>query len=99
MGLFGSSSPAPEQPKLSADGAPIAPDRTKRTICWDARDDYFRCLDRHGIVDALAEGDKAKSVCAREGKRLDGDCAKSWVSVKWCTQHAFIPNPVRENPR
>ena len=79
MGLFTTTPASPPPPKISSDGAPIAPDRTQRAKCWEGRDAYFQCLDKNGIVDSLTEKDKAEKACAREGKQFEGSCASSWV--------------------
>lgn len=81
MGLFSSSTPVPATPVPTSDGAFTAPDRTARDICWAARDAYFACLDRNGIVDSVKNKDEAQRVCASEGGRLDRDCVGSWVSA------------------
>jgi hypothetical protein len=82
MGLWSSSDqPSPPQPKISSDGAPIAPDRSARAKCWEARDAYFKCLDNSGIVDSISEKDKAAKACAVEGKGFEANCASSWVSL------------------
>jgi len=82
MGLFTSSSPPSlPPPKLTPDGAPIAPDRTQRAKCWEARDAYFSCLDKNNIIDSLgADKSKADKVCAAEGRGFEGNCASSWVT-------------------
>jgi cytochrome c oxidase assembly factor 6 len=72
------SSPPP--PKLSTDGTPIAPNRSERSRCWEARDIYFKCLDNHDIIDSIKENDKAAKECAVEGKGFEANCASSWVS-------------------
>lgn len=72
----GASKPAP---KISSDGTPIAPDRTQRSQCWEARDIYYGCLDKHDILDSIAEKDKAARVCAAEGRAFEANCAESWV--------------------
>lgn len=82
MGLFGSSAPSSiPAPKVSTDGTPIAPDRSARQKCWDARDTYFACLDKHGIVDSIRNKEEAEKACPREGDQLAGNCASSWVSL------------------
>ena len=81
MGWFGSSQDKLPTPKLSSDGAPIAPDRTQRQICWDHRDAYFSCLEKNGIIDSIKEKDKAAKECATEGKGFEANCASSWVSL------------------
>jgi cytochrome c oxidase assembly factor 6 len=78
MGLFSSSASLPE-PKISSDGAPIAPDRTQRAKCWEARDAYFKCLDRNNIIDSISEKDKAEKGCGAEARGFESNCASSWV--------------------
>lgn len=81
MGFWSSSDKAlSPAPRISSDGAPIAPDRSQRAKCWEARDAYFRCLDKNGIVDSLSEKDKAEKGCAVEGRGFEANCASSWVS-------------------
>lgn len=82
MGLWSSSDkPSPPAPKISSDGAPIAPDRSQRAKCWEARDAYFKCLDNNGIVDSISEKDKAAKACAVEERGFEANCASSWVSL------------------
>jgi cytochrome c oxidase assembly factor 6 len=76
MGLF-SSSPPP--PKISTDGAPIAPDRSQRAKCWEARDAFFQCLEKNSIVDSIGEKSKADKACGGEDRIFERDCASSWV--------------------
>ena len=76
LGSNTSNSPAPEPSK---DGGYIAPDRSSRTQCWEARDAFFSCLDKNGILDSVKEDDKAKQFCAPELKQFEKDCAMSWV--------------------
>ncbi len=80
MGLFGSSQPSGPATKLSADGTPEAPNRSARQHCWDARDAFFRCLDRHNIVDSLKDDTEAKKVCGAEHQVFEKNCASTWVS-------------------
>jgi cytochrome c oxidase assembly factor 6 len=83
MSWFGGSSapPAPPPPAASKDGGFIAPDRTARAQCWDGRDSFFKCLDRHSIIDSVREDKKAKEVCAPELREFESACASSWVST------------------
>ncbi|KAL4262496.1 cytochrome c oxidase subunit 6B family protein [Pleurotus pulmonarius] len=55
-----------------ADAAPTRQDRQK---CWEARDSYFACLDRAGVVKA---GDEGKA-CKDENEKYEANCAKSWI--------------------
>jgi cytochrome c oxidase assembly factor 6 len=84
MGFWSSESPAhasPPKPKISSDGTPIAPDRSERAKCWEARDLYFKCLDAHDIVDSIKEESKATKECGVENKGFEANCASSWVSA------------------
>ncbi|KAK6543084.1 hypothetical protein TWF694_007007 [Orbilia ellipsospora] len=74
MGLLSSlglSSPPP--PKTTA------PDRTERQKCWEARDQFFACLDKNDILDSIKHGDSASKKCGGELKVFERDCASSWV--------------------
>ncbi|KAL9085983.1 MAG: hypothetical protein Q9165_007345 [Trypethelium subeluteriae] len=66
-------------PKPSSDGAFEAPGRDQRAHCWEARDEYFRCLDRHDIIDSIQDGKKAAAACGRETLAFEQNCATSWV--------------------
>lgn len=82
MGLFSTSPPpAPSHasPTPSPDGAFEAPDRQSRAHCWGARDEFFACLERNGIVDSIRDKDKADGACGVEGKGFERECAASWV--------------------
>ncbi|TEY56942.1 hypothetical protein BOTCAL_0223g00220 [Botryotinia calthae] len=79
MGLFSSSQTSLPPPKIGADGAPIAPDRSQRSQCWEARDAYFKCLDKNEIIDSLTENAKAQKFCGSEASVFDQNCATSWV--------------------
>ncbi|KFY74849.1 hypothetical protein V499_05147 [Pseudogymnoascus sp. VKM F-103] len=80
MGLFSSSADKLPAPKISTDGTPIAPDRTARAKCWEARDAYFQCLDKNTIIDSLTNKDAAEKACGAENKGFEKNCASSWVT-------------------
>lgn len=80
MGFFSSSSDKLPAPKISTDGTPIAPDRSARAKCWEARDAYFQCLDKNTIIDSLTNKDAAEKACGVENKGFEKNCASSWVS-------------------
>lgn len=61
------------------DGGVVAPNRSSRQHCWLARDGFFACLDKHQIVDAIREDEKARASCGEELKQFEGACAKAWV--------------------
>lgn len=60
----------------------VAPDRSERKKCWESRDLFYACLDKHDIIDSLAaEGKKkADQHCAPENKQFEKDCAAAWVT-------------------
>ncbi|KAI0886501.1 cytochrome oxidase c subunit VIb-domain-containing protein [Annulohypoxylon maeteangense] len=81
MGLFGFFSSADEQRKQEVRTGARAPDRTERKKCWDARDDFFKCLDKHDVLDSTkGDGKKiAEKQCAKEHKGFEDNCATAWV--------------------
>lgn len=81
MGWFGitKDQPSPAAPEPSNDGGYIAPDRTSRALCWEKRDQFFRCLDQNDILDSVKEDEKARKACAPELKEFENACASSWV--------------------
>ncbi len=85
MGLFSTGATATPGPKASTDGAFEAPNRTERAHCWEARDAFFNCLDKHSIVDSIKEATAAGEKCGRENQTFEKDCASSWVSGLDCT--------------
>lgn len=58
-----------------------APDRTERRRCWEARDAYFACLDKNGILDAIKDEKPAAKACGIESAGFEKDCAREWVSL------------------
>jgi cytochrome c oxidase assembly factor 6 len=78
MGWFGSSDVA-KQPATAEPTIQTPPGRVKRAQCWDARDGFFKCLDKNGILDSVKEDEKAKSVCGGELQKFEQNCAASWV--------------------
>lgn len=80
MGWFSSDKSASQQMEPSKDGGYIAPDRTARAQCWEGRDNFFKCLDRHEIIDSVKEDEKARKVCAPELREFERVCQGSWVS-------------------
>ncbi|KAG7910992.1 hypothetical protein KL906_001372 [Ogataea polymorpha] len=70
MGIFSSSSSAPE-----------APSRTKRENCWESRDIYFKCLDEIKVVNPFDKDvqDTVKKNCGAQDVQFQKDCVQSWV--------------------
>lgn len=81
MGLFGFFTSAEEQRKQEVRTGARAPDRTERKKCWDARDEFYKCLDKHDVIDSTKdEGKKiAEKQCAKENKNFEDNCAAAWV--------------------
>ncbi|KAJ7871590.1 cytochrome oxidase c subunit VIb-domain-containing protein [Mycena leptocephala] len=52
------------------------PTRQERQKCWEARDAYFACLDKAGVVKAGTEG----KACSTENRVYEKTCAQSWVT-------------------
>ncbi|KAI5794832.1 cytochrome oxidase c subunit VIb-domain-containing protein [Pyronema domesticum] len=74
MGLFGTSTTKSTEPETK-----IAPNRSQRAKCWEARDAFFECLDRNSIIDSVKEDKKAKEVCGGENVKFEKECVASWV--------------------
>ncbi|KAI1339884.1 oxidoreductase-like protein [Xylariaceae sp. FL0016] len=81
MGMFGWFSSPDEKRKEEVRSGARAPDRTERKQCWDARDSFWKCLDKHDVIDSLnGEGKKkADKHCAAEDQTFQRDCATAWV--------------------
>ena len=79
MGWFSTESSLPEEPSL--------PTRQIRQKCWEARDAYFACLDRVGVVKAGEEGTHA---CSKDKKQYETNCAKSWVYIYQLPRSFFL---------
>lgn len=81
---LGGSDSAPQQPaavrEKSKDGGYIAPDRGAREMCYESRDVFFDCLDKHDILDAVKHDEEARRHCGKEHGEFERDCARSWVS-------------------
>lgn len=81
--LTGSSKPADQADSVqkTQDGGRIAPDRNSRELCYESRDTFFECLDKHDILDAIREDDKSRKLCPTEVADYERDCARSWVCL------------------
>ena len=82
MGLFGGLFNISEQSstKLTKDGTPEAPSRNQREHCYEARDIFYGCLDRHNIIDSIKDEKLAAEKCGPEGQIFEKNCASTWVS-------------------
>jgi len=63
----------------ASDGGRIAPDRTSRARCWEARDAFFGCLDRNDILDGIKDDKEARRKCAKEVLEFEAACSQTWV--------------------
>lgn len=55
--------------------------RSSRKQCWEARDEYFQCLDKIGVVNALdpKQQPTVEKHCSKQDQRFDDNCATSWI--------------------
>lgn len=49
------------------------PEKSERLVCWGARDQYFKCLDKNN--------DKEEP-CSKLKEAFEKSCPKLWVSNK-----------------
>ncbi|KAI0487003.1 cytochrome oxidase c subunit VIb-domain-containing protein [Xylaria cf. heliscus] len=82
MGFFGLFSSPEDKRKEEVRTGARAPDRSERRRCWDARDNFYQCLDKHDVIDSLSgEGKKtADKHCAKEEAAFQDNCASAWVT-------------------
>ena len=90
MGLFGLI-PDNEADKRAAEvrAGTVAPTRSERQRCWEARDGFFACLDANNIVDPLKNEKEANKACRAEHAKFEQDCAAQWV----CNTHTHTHTP------
>lgn len=50
------------------------PNREERTKCYDARDEYWKCLDKAGVRDAVKDGP-----CLELRQMYEKVCTGQWV--------------------
>lgn len=79
MALFSWSTSADDKRAEEVRTGAVAPDRSERKKCWEARDSYFACLDRSNIIDAVKEDKAARKACPAENELFERDCATAWV--------------------
>ena len=83
MGLLDFLSPKSSEEKRaeSVRKGRVVPEKSERQKCWNARDEYYACLDRSGIVNALAEAEKAMVLCKTEEENFERNCPAAWVGI------------------
>lgn len=81
--LSGSAKPeANPVREKSRDGGYVAPDRSARDLCYESRDLFYACLDKHDILDANKDDELARQKCPTENAEFERDCARSWVCAE-----------------
>lgn len=80
MGILGFFNSEEEKRASEVRKGTVAPTRAERQRCWESRDLYFSCLDKHDIIDALKEDKKAAKECKAESAKFEENCAEKWVS-------------------
>ncbi|KAI1757677.1 cytochrome oxidase c subunit VIb-domain-containing protein [Xylaria castorea] len=82
MGMFGLFSSQDDKRKEEVRTGARAPDRSERRQCWDVRDSFYQCLDKHDVIDSLSGAGKktADKHCAQEDAAFQDKCATAWVS-------------------
>jgi len=78
MGWFSFGSSGPKSTTAS-DGGRIAPDRSSREQCYQARNLFFTCLDKNDILDAIKSNEDVRHNCAKELAAFETTCSKTWV--------------------
>jgi hypothetical protein len=78
MGWFSFGSSGPKSTTAS-DGGRIAPDRSSREQCYQARDLFFTCLDKNDILDAIKSNEDVRHNCTKELAAFETTCSKTWV--------------------
>lgn len=60
---------------------PELPKREQRKKCWQARDNFFACLDEQNIVNPLdpAKAADVKKYCGKQDVEFGKECIASWV--------------------
>jgi cytochrome c oxidase assembly factor 6 len=75
----------------SKDGGYVAPDRSARDLCYESRDLFYRCLDKHNILDATKDDELSRQKCPTENAEFERDCVfweyaevlTVWVQIKY----------------
>lgn len=55
------------------------PDKSKRQKCWDARDEYWKCLDKNSPDYSATSGQEGPSECLKLRKLFETGCPAQWV--------------------
>ncbi|QLG73564.1 hypothetical protein HG535_0F00740 [Zygotorulaspora mrakii] len=79
--------------------------RSARKLCWEARDDYFACLNSIHVVNALEpqHQQQIEKACSNQDRNFNENCAASWIKYfkeKRVVDHRkeqFMKDVEREN--
>lgn len=55
------------------------PDKVQRKKCWDARDEYWKCLDKYSPEYSPSSGEAGPKECAKLRKLFETGCPAKWV--------------------
>jgi cytochrome c oxidase assembly factor 6 len=73
---------------FSSDSDQVKPEdmtkKSSRQACWDSRDVFFACLDKHDIIDPIKDERLANQKCGKENSKFEKDCIQSWVCEVIC---------------
>lgn len=72
MALFNSNTSQPQPNEMRK--------KSSRKLCWEARDNYFACLDKHKIENDLIDSKLAQTHCKTEDDEFEKQCISSWVT-------------------
>ncbi|CCD27266.1 Coa6p NDAI_0K00750 [Naumovozyma dairenensis CBS 421] len=64
--------------------------RNARRLCWDSRDEYFKCLDSINVINPLdpKNSKKIQTSCKEQSNQFDQNCATSWI--KYFKEKRFV---------
>ncbi|KAJ6634602.1 Cytochrome c oxidase assembly factor 6 like [Pseudolycoriella hygida] len=55
------------------------PNKDQRQLCWDARDHYWKCLDKNAPKHQSTSGSDEPTVCLQFRKLFLKECPNQWV--------------------
>ncbi|PRT53128.1 Cytochrome c oxidase subunit 6B-like protein new16 [Wickerhamiella sorbophila] len=58
---------------------PVVVHTKERRKCWEARDEFFACLDSNEIVDAIKDDKKARKACPAQLEKYENSCIETWI--------------------
>uniref|UniRef100_A0A0K8TPN8 Putative cytochrome c oxidase assembly factor 6 n=1 Tax=Tabanus bromius TaxID=304241 RepID=A0A0K8TPN8_TABBR len=55
------------------------PTKEERTKCWDARDQYWACLEKNDPTHSSTSGEDVPAACVKLRKLFTASCPAQWV--------------------